>query len=202
MKAEYDFSKAKRGAVKSPAGKTRITIYLDDDLLEHFREAATLEGLGYQTVINRTLRAAMTDSHASATHEALDVSALLVEIREVLKEVKHRLPEPVESHARDKRNLPVNELIARARARARTNAVKRALHIAPHSGGWAVKVEGRQRAASVHGSKQDALDAARKLARKDVLELVIHGRDGKIQDRESYGSDSHLSGGEKHSRNK
>ena len=33
MKKEYDFSRAKRGAVISPAGKTRITIYLDDEIV-------------------------------------------------------------------------------------------------------------------------------------------------------------------------
>ena len=38
MKKEYDFSKGKRGAVISQKGKTRITIYLDDDVLEEFRE--------------------------------------------------------------------------------------------------------------------------------------------------------------------
>jgi hypothetical protein len=37
MKAEYDFSKAKRGAVIEPKGKTRITIFLDDDILSAFR---------------------------------------------------------------------------------------------------------------------------------------------------------------------
>lgn len=81
MKAEYDFPKAKRGPVKSLAGKTRITIYLDDDLLEHFRDAATAKGLGYQTVINRTLRAAMADASASTVREPVDASALLVEVR-------------------------------------------------------------------------------------------------------------------------
>ncbi len=39
MKKEYDFSKGKRGAViKTPPGKTRITIQIDDDLLQEFRD--------------------------------------------------------------------------------------------------------------------------------------------------------------------
>lgn len=56
MKAEYDFSKAKRGAVVPQAGKTRITMYLDDIILEEFRKRADAEGKGYQTLINDALR--------------------------------------------------------------------------------------------------------------------------------------------------
>ena len=56
MKAEYDFSKAKRGAVVPQTGKTRITIYLDDAVLEGFRNRAEAAGKGYQTLINDALR--------------------------------------------------------------------------------------------------------------------------------------------------
>ena len=58
MKREYDFSKGKRGAVVSvPAGKTRITIRLDDDVLNWFRAQVHAAGGGnYQTMINRALR--------------------------------------------------------------------------------------------------------------------------------------------------
>ncbi len=58
MRDEYDFSKGRRGAVVSPApGKTRITIRLDDDILDWFREQVEQAGGGnYQTLINDTLR--------------------------------------------------------------------------------------------------------------------------------------------------
>ena len=56
MKAEYDFSKAKRGAVVPQAGKTRITIYLDDGVIEEFRVRAESSGKGYQTMINDALK--------------------------------------------------------------------------------------------------------------------------------------------------
>jgi uncharacterized protein (DUF4415 family) len=58
MKREYDFSKARRGAVVGvPRGKTRITIRLDDDILAWFREQVQLAGGGnYQTLINEVLR--------------------------------------------------------------------------------------------------------------------------------------------------
>lgn len=58
MQDEYDFSEAKRGAVVAPqAGKTRITIRLDDDILDWFRqEVHAADGGNYQTLINRALR--------------------------------------------------------------------------------------------------------------------------------------------------
>jgi uncharacterized protein (DUF4415 family) len=56
MKKEYDFSKAKRGAVIPESGKTRVTMYLDNDVLEAFRERADRSGKGYQTLINEVLR--------------------------------------------------------------------------------------------------------------------------------------------------
>ena len=56
MKKKYDFSKAKRGAVITEGGKTRVTMYLDNDVLEAFRERADRSGKGYQTLINEVLR--------------------------------------------------------------------------------------------------------------------------------------------------
>ncbi len=58
MKPEYDFSQGKRGAViPLPPGKERITIRLDADILEWFRQQASDQGGGnYQTLINQALR--------------------------------------------------------------------------------------------------------------------------------------------------
>ncbi|MFN9176321.1 MAG: BrnA antitoxin family protein [Synechocystis sp.] len=56
MRNEYDFSKGKRRAVIPSSGKTRITIYIDDDILEDFKERAEAQGIGYQTLINETLK--------------------------------------------------------------------------------------------------------------------------------------------------
>jgi uncharacterized protein (DUF4415 family) len=58
MRKEYDFSKAKRGpAVPVPAGKTRITIRLDDDVIAWFKHQVNLAGGGnYQSLINQALR--------------------------------------------------------------------------------------------------------------------------------------------------
>jgi len=57
MKKEYDFSKGKRGAVIPTTGKTRITIYLDDEVLERFKAQSEKTGKGYQTLINEALKA-------------------------------------------------------------------------------------------------------------------------------------------------
>jgi uncharacterized protein (DUF4415 family) len=58
MNEEYDFSKGKRGAViQVPPGKERITIRLDSDVLDWFRQNADAQGGGnYQTMINQVLR--------------------------------------------------------------------------------------------------------------------------------------------------
>ena len=58
MKKEYDFSRGKRGAViRTPAGKTRITIRIDDGLLEWFKGQVHKAGGGsYQALINHALR--------------------------------------------------------------------------------------------------------------------------------------------------
>ncbi|MCC6929477.1 MAG: BrnA antitoxin family protein [Gemmatimonadaceae bacterium] len=64
MRKEYDFSKARRGPVLPVAtGKTRITIRLDDDILDWYRAQVDAAGGGnYQTLINQTLRQAMTEA--------------------------------------------------------------------------------------------------------------------------------------------
>jgi uncharacterized protein (DUF4415 family) len=58
MKKEYDFSKGKRGAVVQPEpGKSRITIRLDNEVLDWFRAKADEQGGGnYQTMINQVLK--------------------------------------------------------------------------------------------------------------------------------------------------
>ena len=55
MKREYNFSKGKRGAVIPQVGKTRITIFLDNGVLERFKAQSQKTGKGYQTLINQAL---------------------------------------------------------------------------------------------------------------------------------------------------
>lgn len=67
MKNEHDFSNAKRGAIALGKGKTRITIMLDDVVIEAARALAESEGYGYQTVINNTLRQALLNEKGKTT---------------------------------------------------------------------------------------------------------------------------------------
>lgn len=81
MRKEYNFSKGRRGpVVQVPAGKTRVTIRLDDDILEWFREQVDRAGGGnYQSLINQALRDFM-----NRTREPLE-STLRRVIREELR---------------------------------------------------------------------------------------------------------------------
>ena len=81
MRKEYDFSKAKRGAVIPSPGKTRITIMLDDEVIEFFRAEAEKAGVGYQTMINGELRAALARAHDA---DAQPLTA--AKLREILRE--------------------------------------------------------------------------------------------------------------------
>ena len=81
MRKEYDFSKAKRGAIIPASGKTRITIMLDDEILQYFRDRAESEGVGYQTMINTALK------QVSAKKPIKEQEPLTVaKLREVLRQ--------------------------------------------------------------------------------------------------------------------
>ena len=66
---------------------------------------------------------------------------------------------------------------------------KRDIHVVPHPDGWATKKEGSERAGSVSSTKAEALVRAREQARNERVEVVIHRKDGRIQDSDSYGND-------------
>ena len=80
MRKEYDLSKAKRGSVVKPKGKTRITIYLDDDVIEAYRKMGDERGCGYQTLINEALRETLGTSQ-----RPVDAKTLRRILREELK---------------------------------------------------------------------------------------------------------------------
>ncbi|MEO8596262.1 MAG: BrnA antitoxin family protein [Candidatus Solibacter sp.] len=82
MKKEYDFTKAKRGAVVStPPGKTRVTIRLENEVLDWFRKQVDSMGGGnYQTLINEALQ-----EHIARRREPLEST-----IRRVIREELRR----------------------------------------------------------------------------------------------------------------
>jgi len=72
MKEHYDFTNAKRGPVAPAKGKSRITIMLDDTVLQAARERADEQGIGYQTLINGLLRQVLiVDNKRDATEKCL-----------------------------------------------------------------------------------------------------------------------------------
>lgn len=68
---------------------------------------------------------------------------------------------------------------------------KKSNHVIPskEKGGWAVKKSGSTRASKSFDRKEDAIKYGRELSRKEKTELYIHKKDGRIQDRNSYGKD-------------
>ncbi len=62
-------------------------------------------------------------------------------------------------------------------------------HVVRREDGWAVRGERNSRDTSRHGTQADAIYAARDIARNQRSEVVIHDRQGRIRDRDSYGND-------------
>jgi len=85
MKAEYDFSKGKRGAILSSKGKTRITIYLDDAILSEFRARAEEAGTGYQTLINEALHVYLSQPPEKAVTDSVLRRILREEMPKILQ---------------------------------------------------------------------------------------------------------------------
>ena len=66
---------------------------------------------------------------------------------------------------------------------------KKNQHVVPHPGGWAHKGAGNRRATSVHLTQREAITSARKVARSQGTEMLIHSRNGRIRERKTYGRD-------------
>lgn len=62
-------------------------------------------------------------------------------------------------------------------------------HVVPHKDKWAVKGEGNQKNTVLTDTQQQAIERARQIAKNQESELLIHGRDGEIRKRDSYGND-------------
>lgn len=66
---------------------------------------------------------------------------------------------------------------------------KKNQHVVPHEGNWAVRGAGNTRATSVHETQEQAISRAREIARNQQAEMFIHGRNGRIRERNTYGND-------------
>jgi hypothetical protein len=66
---------------------------------------------------------------------------------------------------------------------------KKNQHVVPHGDDWAVKGAGNSKATSVHSTQQEAIDRGRSIAQNQKSELLIHGENGRIREKNSYGID-------------
>ncbi len=62
-------------------------------------------------------------------------------------------------------------------------------HVTKHPDGWQVKGAGNSKATKVCETQQKAYEVARKIATNQQSEVLIHGRDGKIREKNSFGND-------------
>ena len=62
-------------------------------------------------------------------------------------------------------------------------------HVVPTRGRWGIKGEGNSRLTSTFDKQSDAIAAARQISRNQSSELIIHGRNGQIRERDSHGND-------------
>ena len=65
------------------------------------------------------------------------------------------------------------------------------VHTIPHGDGWANRRAGSDRVSRVYRTKEEAGQAGRNTARRESTEHIIHNRDGRISERNSYGNDPH-----------
>lgn len=66
---------------------------------------------------------------------------------------------------------------------------KKNQHVVPHGDDWAVKGAGNSKATSVHSTQQEAINRAREIAQNQKSELLTHGENGRIREKNSYGND-------------
>lgn len=71
-------------------------------------------------------------------------------------------------------------------------------HVVPHGDEWALRREGADRVTAIFDTQAQAIDAGRQVAENQAAELFIHGRDGRIRDRDSYGNDPNPPKDQKH----
>lgn len=71
-------------------------------------------------------------------------------------------------------------------------------HVVKGKEGWNVQGENNSKATSNHNTQKEAIERAREIAKNQKSEVVIHGRDGKIRDKDSYGNDPHPPKDKKH----
>ena len=68
---------------------------------------------------------------------------------------------------------------------------KKGQHVVPSGGKWSVRKAGASRASGTFDTQKEAVKKATDIARNQKSEVYIHGKDGRIRERNSYGNDPH-----------
>jgi len=79
--------------------------------------------------------------------------------------------------------------IAQKKTKLGIKMSKKNQHVVPHGDNWAVKGAGNSKATSVYPTQAEAIDRARGIAQNQKSELLIHGENGRIREKNSYGND-------------
>ncbi|MFA5921534.1 MAG: DUF2188 domain-containing protein [Methylococcaceae bacterium] len=79
--------------------------------------------------------------------------------------------------------------IAQKKTKSGIKMSKKNQHVVPHGDDWAVKGAGNSKATSVYPTQAEAIDRARGIAQNQKSELLIHGENGRIREKNSYGND-------------
>ena len=93
------------------------------------------------------------------------------------------------SEDRKRKGLMSKSATAKVPKGTSRSTAQKNLHVIPRSEKWAVVSEGSSRATSVFDTQTEAIEAARKLAKDSEGQLVVHGRNGRIRERDHYGRD-------------
>jgi len=104
-----------------------------------------------------------------------------------LMPMSERKPHPKAKAAKRTKATP-KRAAAKPKAKAKPKATP-PVHTVPHDKGWANKRAGSERVSKVFGTKAEAVNAGRETARRAKTEHIIHTADGKIGERNSYGTD-------------
>lgn len=67
--------------------------------------------------------------------------------------------------------------------------MKKSQHVVPHGNEWAVRGAGNSRVTRITSTQREAINIARTISRNQGSELLIHGKDGRIRERDSHGRD-------------
>lgn len=67
--------------------------------------------------------------------------------------------------------------------------MKKNQHVVPNNDKWAIKGEGNNKYTKITQTQKEAIEIAREIARNQQSELLIHGKNGQIRERDSYGND-------------